>query len=269
MAKQTGLYGIRGKVNGYSYYKQTGVADTIFRRINEGMSDRVKRGAEYANTRLNNIEFSQACKLAGIMGKMVQPKYRPMILPFSQSNMAKQVLEVLKADPTALAQWGYRGLSLGTNKFPAEILAGQSKLAFSDFVDTLAAEASTPSLGRSNVEFTWNFQEGIADLLGTYGADGVTVRCLVWNVVYKRPDANTFAPATINLSAGGAGEQPFQIDTEEHDMTINARYPVNVPSGAVVKQIGVVIVMPTRTVGGTKHVLQEACSFTAFEIETA
>lgn len=269
MAKQTGLYGIRGKVNGYSYYKQTGVNDTIFRRINEGMSDRVKRGAEYVNTRLNNIEFSQACKLAGVMGKMVQPKYRPMILPFSQSNMAKQVLEVIKADPTALAQWGFRGLALGTNKFPAEILAGQSKLAFSDFVDKVSAEATSPSLGRSNVEFDWTFQEGFPDLLGTYGANGVIVRCLVWNVVYKRPDANSFAPASISLSAGGSSEQPFQIDSEEHDMTINARYPVNIPTGAEVKQIGVMIIMPTRAVGGTTHVLQEACSFTAFEIETA
>ena len=107
MAKQSGLHQIKGKVGEFSYYRQSGIANGLIRSINPAMSGRVKTGAEYANTRLNNAEFGQACRIAAQLISAITPKYRPMILPFSQAKLAKSVLDLIKqTDDT----WGERNL---------------------------------------------------------------------------------------------------------------------------------------------------------------
>ena len=266
MAKQTGLYNIRGKVNGYSYYKQTGVDDTIFRRINEAMSGRVKTDDAFANTRLNNIEFAQACRIAGLFGKMVTPKYRPMILPFSQSNMAKSLLGVIKSDPTQNAAWGYRGLDLTNGSLPIDVLSNQSKLAFDDYISECSMLHTTPSAGSVSMTATFRFQEGIVDKLSTFGADGVDVRVVTWNLFYSRPVAAQHTGAGITLLNSGAAVDSFTTYTQESEISVNGRYPLRTPQGATYCPVGVVIIMPFRTVGGVKHIMQEACAFKAFNV---
>ena len=113
MAKQSGLHQLRGKVGEHSYYKQTGVASGLVRSINQGMSARVKTSEEYANVRLNNAEFGQAGRIAKVLGQFITPKYRPMILPFSQSKMCKIILDAIKKDTTH--PWGQRNLSENIN----------------------------------------------------------------------------------------------------------------------------------------------------------
>lgn len=57
MPRQKGLYRIKGKHQGLSYYSvKDGVGD-VFRRINEQMSQRVKTEPEFANTRKYAEEF--------------------------------------------------------------------------------------------------------------------------------------------------------------------------------------------------------------------
>lgn len=266
MAKQTGLYNIRGKVNGYSYYKQTGVNDTIFRRINEGMSARVKEDEGYANTRLNNQEFGFACKIAGAYGKMISPKFRPMILPFSQSNMAKSLLDTIKSDPAAGAQWGWRGIPVGEGSLPLEPLNAQAKIPFSNYVSDLDATYDNPTPGQLRVDCTINWQAGLSELLASMGANGVRVRTLVWDVIVQNPNKTALRKGAIevrNAAVDNFNEDDF---SEASTYNVTGRL-INPPSGTVTSKVAVIIIMPFRTVGGTDHILQEQCSFTAVDMQ--
>lgn len=266
MAKQLGIHQIKGKVDGRSYYRQSGVVDGLSRNINPAISGRVKTGEEYANTRLNNREFGQACKIAAGLGRMVTPKYRPMILPFSQATMAKKVLELIKADPTAGAEWGYRGLTVSPLVVPVEVLNAQSKLNFSDFVSDVEISLASGAQGAFVLTANVIEQTGAADLLASYGADGAYIRIMPFNFEYKRPDAAGQLDADVAFSGRSVSQAEVTDNfiNEEVDVTYK---PLPTAAGRTRAAALMVILMPFRTVGDTQHILQEACSFKAFTYE--
>lgn len=267
MAKQTGLYNIRGKVNGYSYYKQTGVNDTIIRRINEGMSARVKDDEGYANTRLNNQEFGFACKIAGIYGKMISPKFRPMVLPFSQSNMAKTLLDIIKKDPAAGAQWGWRTIPTAEGELPLAPLNAQAKIPFSNYVSDFEAAWEPTNPAQMNVDCTINWQAGLSELLATIGANGVRVRTLVWEVVIRDPNKTALTQGSIEVRSSAVDNFNEDDFSEASVFQVPARRILNPPTGVSVSKVAVFVLMPYRTIGGTEHILQEACTFAAVDMK--
>ena len=265
MAKQSGIHQIKGKVGEMSYYKQSGVAAGLIRSINPSMSGRVKNDEAYENTRLNNREFAQACKLAAALGRYVEPKYRPMILPFSQSKMAKDLLAIIKADPTANAPWGFRGLSTTNFAIPVDTLNSIAKNNFGDIVAEVTHELSQTA---SSIEdsISVSFQSGAADKLASYGATGCYVKACVDYLVYKRPDRQTLSDAEVKGRSFSSAEE--STTTYDQSLTIEAQFS-KLPApigGAVVGYAVTIIVMPYREVGGVKHILQEACTFECKQI---
>lgn len=167
MAKQSGLHQLRGKVGEFSYYNQTGINGGIVRRINQGMSSRVKNDAAFANTRLNNAEFGQAGRIAQMLGSMVRPKYRPMILPFSQSKMAKIVLGFIKDDT---ADWGRRNLtSSSVVDACTSALNAVSKNKIADFGLSFVAD-------EEHGELTINADPAAFEYMRSIGADRYQIR---------------------------------------------------------------------------------------------
>lgn len=259
MAKQSGLHQIRGKVGEYSYYRQTGVAPGLLRGINSGLSSRVKTGDEYANTRLNNSEFGAACSVAGCLGKMITPKYRPMILPFSQSKMAKDILEIAKQK---VELWGQRAVGADDSTELAQILTSTSKLSIGDYMRVTAVANSESAIG-----VTVNLSVEQVQTLIDLGIDGIVFKINghllrsgqyspVTNHILRsnvRPDGDTYF--RIGLVSG----QPF---TGEQVLAVGANPPVAPYTENV--RICTVVAMPFRAVGGSDFTLQEFCMFTAF-----
>lgn len=251
MAKQSGLHQIRGKVGEHSYYKQTGVTAGLIRSINQGMSSRVKTGEEYANTRLNNAEFGQACRIAGQIIRYITPKYRPMILPFSQSKMAKMLLEFIKVQS---GNWGQRNISDPLGETIAPMLSTLAKNNFDEYGVSVTGEDDNLVITSDDVL--------CPSKLEAIGADGYKIRALLTNtwigtfVSSSQKYADSHARANISDA-----ELP-----EASNVALGMEYPAEPPTGwpATGCRMVVVVVMPYRTVNDVDYVLQEYCTFKAF-----
>ena len=262
MAKQSGLHQIKGKVGEYSYYKQTGVAGGLIRSINQGLSARVKTGAEYANARLNNQEFGAACNTAGLLGKLVVPKFRPMILPFSQSKMAKDILKVARQN---VAAWGQRVVTSSDTDKLCAILSAQSKRDYQEFV-TLEVERTSAT----TADIKGSFTEDQATLMASLGITDLTVTALLYDVATGMWNAAgqimTTGYETFKSGAHVWVDESIEAGTgsdSAQEMAVSSMIPAPNHYG---HQIIVFVVLPSRTINNVSSILQEYCSFVAMPL---
>lgn len=254
MAKQSGLHQLRGKVGEHSYYRQTGVSTGLVRSINQGMSNRVKTAAEYANTRLNNSEFGHACKIAGVLGHIIMPKYRPMLLPFSQSKMAKIILDEIKLQT---GDWGKRSLPSGDTGKEALLSALRSvvKNDSSEYGVSITVDGSSVTVAAD---------ETTAEAkCAAIGADGYFV-----NVVRNNIQVGNYVEALrgyqYSYRVYNQAIADFLVPGDDPTLTIALPQLPPVPAGqAETFEVITVIIMPYRNVNSEPHILQEHCTFFA------
>lgn len=265
MAKQSGIHQIKGKIGEYSYYKQTGVSGGLIRGINQGMSARVKADAAYANTRLNNQEFGAAANTASLLGQMVTPKFRPMILPFSQSKMAKEILKLARQNATP---WGQRTVTNAQTPQIAATLSAMSKRDYTEFVSlsVTRSDASTASL-------SYNYTSAQATLMASLGINALTITAVQFDLASGQFNVITGEMATGYLnrkdSATLLSENEVESgvgDSSSEDISVSAFVPEANHAG---HQIVVFVVLPGREINGVTHILQEYCSFVAMELPAA
>lgn len=256
MAKQSGLHQIRGKVGEHSYYTQTGVIGGLIRQINQGMSEKVKTAAAFANTRLNNAEFGYAGRLAAMLGLYIEPKYRPMILPFSQSKMAKQILEIVKND--SISPWGQRVVTDSDGSKLAPILSSVAKNNYDEWGITFGAPVS---LGDAQ---TLQGDTQYESKLAAINATGAFIKVVMINTAVGKFNSLTgkynesYARGVVELNEDAQGNfsEDFTVQWPA-DFTAQEAWSNN--------HMVAVIVLPYREVGGTKNILQEHCTFKVFE----
>lgn len=262
MAKQSGIHQLRGKVGEHSYYRQTGIVPGLVRSINQGMSARVKTGAEYANVRLNNAEFGAAGAISGLLGKMVMPKYRPMILPFSQSKMAKAILEVARQSG---GNWGQRVVTSADTDALCEILTSTSKLTMSDFVTSFVSR-SDPNELLLGVSYTSAQATSMSEL----GISKISINALAFDLAtgkYVAVEGGIHKSYYRLRASDNAVTQVIAGSTGSVDVTVMIPESFTpTPETFNGHRIAVIVVMPIRTINNVDHVLQEYCSFIAAPI---
>lgn len=255
MAKQSGLHQIRGKVGEHSYYSQTGVSGGLIRSINQGLSARVKNDAAFANTRLNNAEFGQAARISKVLGKLISPKFRPMILPFSQSKMSKIILEAIK---TKTGAWGQRNLS--STDLPVFLEAINS--VHKNNPDEYGLLFSVDDADNFIVESDETLFPAKLSAIGANGYDLVVLAARPWIGTYSTADskyADSFARANIYQGNIDNGGEEYSVDYE-----FRPAPPAGWPAFDV--DFMVVVIMPYRLINNTHHILQEHCTFVAMEL---
>ena len=262
MAKQSGLHQIRGKVGEHSYYRQTGVSSGLIRSINQGMSVRVKNGEEYANSRLNNLEFGAACNAAGLLGQLVVPKYRPMVLPFSQSKLAKELLRLARQNKD---DWGQRTLSSDQVSQICDALNATSKRNFDEFASASVTRTSATS-GKVIVKISDDQATSMASL----GIDNLFVQARVYdvatgkfnNVVKEMATGYFYTRDVVDVFNGESLVPGVGPEAEEGYIT-DQFVPAPNHSGM---QIVVFIFLPAKTINTVSYTLQEYCSFKAMPL---
>ena len=267
MAKQSGIHQLYGKVGEMLYYRQSGISGGLVRSINQAMSERVKKGEEYANVRLNNAEFGQACRIAGALGHSIVPKWRPMILPFSQSKLAKDVLRLIKLDNTSGSTWGTRSITQADVQSCLDALNTLAKNPFNRyFTDIDISDATTEEPARKALAIDIYENADISGYLSSINASKLRIYVNVYDFKVGRFDA----------SAGSFGEVQciqlgqFTTDLTEvtgsfstQELTYRASYqePTQTEIGGLLVDI---VAVPLREVNGKFFELQEFASFMNF-----
>ena len=263
MAKQTGLHLIKGKVGEYSYYRSAGVNAPLMRRINQGMSARVKNGDEYANTRLNNAEFKNAQALATFLFNAVPNRKASMMRRFAIAQMTKKGLEYIK---DGSGNWGARIPVAAMDGIAVDLLENRAKsgpyqgeyglVSVTDnqgqiSISTKIDELTSQSLFDKGIDgfYALSVKGALAEVVNQdgfvrqiFGVSGVSPV----DVTDMEPDQNvsltTFTPSwqTLGLSPEGYATA---VQTSNNGM------------------YAVVSFVPYRTVGSQRHTLFEYATF--------
>lgn len=253
MAKSSELLALRGKVAGKSFYAMKGVEGTLVRSINEGMSNRVKNDAAYANTRLNAAEFGSAGSMAGAVIRTVSKRWRTILQAFATAMLTKAVRNEIIQDTTN--PWGER--VLGERSWQDAVRDAASRLVKNSYEEnftdgiTISQAAYQQPLTLA-LATTAQDSEGLVSL----GADGVR---------YEFYRQHIAAPAFVNGKyTAPVGEVTF---IGAADTTIGTAATETITGPSVDKATGIasldsiiVVALPTRTVNGETYVLQELCS---------
>ena len=170
MAKQRGIYQLKGKLNGYSYYRMTGVESGLVRRINETMSERVKTSPEYANTRATSTEFRVASKVAAAIAQGIEPSWRPVKSLFKASRLTAALFEVLKLGAD---DWGTR---MFTDDLRENMCVALNKFTKRKVSDYGSITIGTYTSGSGNQLATFYVTADNAAIVAAMGADGFDVR---------------------------------------------------------------------------------------------
>lgn len=254
MAKQIGLYSVRGKIDGYKYYGMKGVANTIIAKINEGMSSRVKNAAEYANTRLNNAEFGAAGNMAGTLVRALTQRWRCVTIPFATAKFLPSIKSALALDTTN--PWGQRTLT-GTG-WQAGLRQEMTNLSKVNFDEEIGGLITITNGTGDEVGVKINGSIAQREFLAQKGITGLRVEVVAFRMDAAEFDSslNGYAPAKISV-----GDLDF--DSYDIDEDVNYDSSVTLGGGKVdaskVMTAVLVVVKPYRTISGNQYIAQEFC----------
>lgn len=253
MAKSSELLALRGKVAGKSFYAMKGVEGTLVRSINEGMSNRVKNDAAYANTRLNAAEFGSSGSMAGAVIRTVSNRWRTILQPFATAMLTKSVRNLIIQD--TVNAWGQRLLSVaGWQDAVRDAVSRLVKNSYAEnFANAIAASATAAGQAITvDISTTDEDSEALISL----GASGVIYGFYRQHIVapafvngkYTSPAASVEFIGAVNTTIGTSVTQKV------------SGTPVADGEDANTIESVIVVALPTRTVNGETYVLQELCS---------
>lgn len=253
MAKSSELLALRGKVAGKSFYAMKGVEGTLVRSINEGMSNRVKNDAAYANTRLNAAEFGSAGSMAGAVIRTVSKRWRTILQAFATAMLTKAVRNLVIQD--TVNAWGQRLLSV--SGWQDAVRDAVSRLVKNSYAENFAngITASASAAGQAvtvNVVITEHDSEALVSL----GANGVRYEAYRQRVAAPKFVNGKYAAPVASVEYIGAVNTRIGVsDTQQITGT-----PVVDGEDTETMESVIVVALPTRTLNGEAYILQELCS---------
>lgn len=264
MAKQSGIHGIRGKINGVSYYSSKNGGQLI-RKINEGMSSRVKTAKEYANTRLNNAEFGAAGSLAGAIVRPISQRWRFILDSIATGKLVKAIKAAMMQDTAS--PWGERVVPLTEMAHLQDVFNGFSKNEMPQAVVTcmqneMSFNATTNTLTFSDGAYV---SSDVFQQLTDKGATHYSTKVFAFNVrkPYIGADGKTYVPADsifVDMSET-FGKDHSTLAVESTILSDDSAVGVPAVLNEESHLGGVLIVfLPEREVGGQYYTLQELCS---------
>lgn len=255
-----------------SYYQQAGVNAGLVRRINQGLSDRVRTAVEFANTRLNNAEFKTASLVGAAAGHSVIPAWRSMFRRFAQANMVKRLKELIKEDTAH--PWGLRMPVGNMGRIAADLLENYAKAG--QYQGQYGTVTWTPTFDQGGaltaISFSLLISQEEAANLNAQGIDGFRfyiVGAGMFTVIQDsavRVAAGHSTPNVHSVTLIPNADNDFDQDIEFTPQGIGFS-----PRGFTELQASdnggmwaVVSIVPVRRVGTTSYELQELATYVTY-----
>jgi len=263
MAKQAGVHKLHGKVDEQSYYYSKN-GGYMTRKINPGISARVKTAAEYANTRLNNAEFGGSGASAGAIVRGITQRHRFILSPIATGMLNKAIKKAMMLDSTNA--WGKRQVPVDAMPEIQDKLNQMSKNEFPSDIKSFIATEMTITRGENFINVASNcvLSADTAERLKALGADGVAIALYAYNVDAPKPltDENGYEipvnrAARLSAVEGSVvfGGQSQNIITSGTAATTVKPFNTEYAFGGVLA-----VLLPFKTVGSVNYTLQELCS---------
>lgn len=257
MAKGQSTFRQLGKIDGRKYYQVKGVDGIVSQSINQGMSNRVKNDAAYANTRLNNAEFGGAGSTAGAITRALSQKWRYLLVPFATGKLAKDVRAIMMQDATG--KWGQRGLT-GTSwqAALAEKISAYSKNSI-HLLDDYKLNVNFNANTGMNADVTFNTAFK-SDYLQSLGCTGAHIVVLGGVVEAAKFDSTTgrYTPASASLEIVGESDVAFGDEGGVGGPLSSIKATAQVANTIY---CGIAVVLPYKTVNAEDYIMQEHCMF--------
>lgn len=269
MAKQVGLFSLRGKIENKSFYKTAGVPDTVIRNIPEGLSARVKTSDEYANTRLNNSEFKNANGIAAFLFNAVPNRKASMMRRFAIAEMTKKTLEFIKEGSGA---WGNRIPSATFDQIAQDLLENRAKSGA--YQGEFGVVTVDPGDG-SSIDVSIAYDDITASALIEKGINGFYA-LMVKGALAEVVDADGFVRQHFGVSS--ITPSNFTLKPAGDDYTFPSIIPGPdtlgmSPAGYVAAQgaanngmYAILSFIPYRQIGAQRHSLYEYATYTCVSL---
>lgn len=275
MPKQKGLYQLKGKTQGMCFYQQAGVDLGLMRRINEGMSERVKTSDEFVNTRKNANEFALAHYFAAAAYQIVTPSWRSMYRRFAIALMTNRALDYIKQ---GTGDWGERIPAVSVGPMLEDMLINFAKngpysgqyglmdrqIVYSADIDRQYTYPDIRFYVTSQMGFEMNAQ-GIDGLVFTWRLLLMGHNSLLWNSWLQYFGGAYEFNLDLTHPAGGVWVSKPSPDLSQICGDAVARDVVL--QGATSGILNVVTICPYRLVNNVRNILQKKCTYVAYGIK--
>lgn len=264
MAKQQGLFPIKGKMGDKSFYSTRNGGHQV-RSINPTISERVKKSPEYLNTRKHNGEFGAATDFSAETLRPLNQRWRYLLRPDVLGLLTRKAFELMILDIA--------------NPFGKRSFSGYDGEYFQNYYNSLNKNQVPQFLSlwmQQNVIYTASenklrFEQGIGievkqqEYWHALGADSMKAELYCFRVRIPNwiPNQNRYTPAEGELSAVpiASGEAIFDYAQPQGLFPV-VQYDVPfVPVNSQYVVAGVLMVVkPCKRINGVSYVLQGLCS---------
>lgn len=264
MAKQNGLAKFAGKIDDQSfYYSKNGGYQS--RKINPGMSARVKTAVEYENTRKNNSEFGGSGACAGAIVRGIPQRYRFILNPVATGMLVKALKKVMVADTTS--PWGARKVLLADMPAVQDALNQMSKNIFPEEVKSHILSKITYNLNDSTVDCAAELRisSELVQEFSAKGATGMRISLYSYQVDAPQPEADGKGYVIPVNHSVHLTDLEGEVDFSSYnaDPLIQAdSIPTNIAPTNAAEHFGgiLAVLLPYKEVGSQNYTLQELCS---------
>lgn len=264
MAKQTGIHGLKGKVDGMSYYSSKN-GGKLVRKINEGLGQRVKSSREYLNTRKNNAEFGMCGDFAGSIIKPFSLRWRFILDSIATGKMVKILKELVALD--AIDAWGERVLkNTYFNQIRAAFNSFSKNEMILDYVNAVDGHVTYSAAGtKIHLSSIPELSEDTKQELLGLGANYFMTKVFALQANVPQFDANskTYGKSDVKLV------EVFSLN-KQNDIALGSSTDLFGSDEGVVSISPVdtatamgafaVVFLPCRKVGSSISILQQYCS---------
>lgn len=271
MAKQKGIHQLKGKVGDMSYFQMAGVQSGLVRRIPEGLSSRVKNDEVYANTRLNNREFTNAALISKAAFNSVPNRVASMLRRFAFADMLKEAKQYIVAGS---GNWGQRIPTTTLDVVVVDLLENHAK--FGPY-DNQYGEVDFSPVQAGATVISWTYGPYLKSYMDSIGANGLTFRTQLVAIaepqyvfdpflILGRTDIESQYTDDIDDTGGGETLATFPVNAASFDLT-----PDDFTVFGQTPNHGFVLVvtfLPYRTINNVQHILYEHATFVSIPMGT-